>query len=76
MVLVHNERIKLTANIFNALASSLVAAGVFAPAIGLLYGLSRPAVGAGQLWLISLCCIAGGLFLHWLGRRTLGRLLE
>lgn len=74
MFLVHNERTKLTANLFNALAASLVAAGVFAPAIAFLYGLSRPVATIGQLSVVSVGCVAGGAFLHCLGRRKLGRL--
>ena len=76
MFLVQEERTKLTANLFNALAASLVAAGVFVPAIAFLYGISRPAAGGVQVSLVTLTCIGGGALLHLLGRRTLGRLRE
>jgi len=76
MFLVPNERAKLTASLFNALAASLVAAGVFAPAIAFLYGISRPPPGGIQVSLVSLACIGGGALLHLLGRRMLGRLRE
>jgi hypothetical protein len=74
--LVHNEQTKLTASLFNALAASLVAAGVFAPAIAFFYGLSRPGAGAVQLLLVSLGCLAAGVCLHWFGKRKLRRLQE
>jgi hypothetical protein len=62
--------------LFNALAASLVAAGVFAPAIASFYGISRPESGTIQTSLVTLACIGGGAFLHFLGRRMLGRLHE
>jgi hypothetical protein len=37
MFLVHNERTKLTATWLNTLATALIAAGVFAPAVAALY---------------------------------------
>ena len=76
MFLVHNERTKLTAAWFNALAAALVTAGVFAPFAALIYGLSQMPQGGLQLSFIMLGCIAGGVFLHWLGRALLGRLRE
>jgi hypothetical protein len=76
MFLVHNEQTKLTANVFNALAVSLVAAGVFAPVIAFLYGLSQASPGLIRSLLVSFGCFGLGGFLHWLGRRTLGRLQE
>jgi protein-S-isoprenylcysteine O-methyltransferase Ste14 len=76
MFLVHNERTKLTATCFNALAVALVAAGVFAPIAALMYGLSPMPQGSLPLSLVMLSCFAGGAFLHWLGRAMLGRLLE
>jgi hypothetical protein len=74
--LVHNEQTKLTANICNTLATSLVAAGGFAPAIAFLYGISRPEPGAIQISLVTFACFGGAAFLHFLGRRMLGRLRE
>jgi hypothetical protein len=76
MFLIANEQTKLTANLCNALAASLVAAGVFAPVVALLYGFSRPEQSAAQTSLITLACIGGGAFLHSLGRRMLRRLHE
>jgi hypothetical protein len=76
MFLIHNEQTKLTANVFNALAASLVAAGVFAPAIAVLYGISQPAPNVLRVSLVTLGCFTGGMFLHWLGRRMLRRLQQ
>ena len=76
MLLVHNERTKLTASLFNALAVSLVAAGVFAPAIAFLYGISRPAPDAFQVLIVTCACIGVGALLHLYGRRMLGSLSE
>lgn len=76
MFLVRNERTKLTASWLNALAAALVAAGVFAPIAALIYGLSQIPQNSLQLSLVILICIAGGVFLHWIGRAVLGRLRE
>lgn len=76
MLLVHNERTKLTAAWLNALAAAAVAAGVFAPVAALIYGLPQmPQLGT-QLLLVMLGCFAMGTFLHWVGRVLLGRLRE
>jgi hypothetical protein len=74
MFLVQNERTKLTATWFNALAAALVAAGVFAPFAAFMYGLSPIPQGGVPLSFIMLGCFAGGVFIHWLGRALLGRL--
>ena len=74
--LVHNERTKLTATWFNALATALVAAGVFAPAVALLYGLSQASVTMAYMVVLGLGCLAFGIGLHLVGRWLLGRLQE
>lgn len=76
MHLVHNERTKLTATWLNALATALVAAGAFAPAAALLYGLSPRAIGAGYMIAVALGCLALGGILHLGGRVFLRRLME
>ena len=76
MFLVSNERAKLTANWFNALGASLVAAGVFAPAIAFLYGISQPALDGVHGSLVAFACVAGGVLLHFMGRWMLRRLSE
>jgi hypothetical protein len=73
--LIANERVKLTASWFNALATALVAAGAFAPAAAVLYGLSAPALGARTIAL-GLVCVLVGVGLHLAGRAMLKRLRE
>jgi hypothetical protein len=62
--LVHNERIKLTANWLNTLATGLIAAGVFAPAIAVLYGLSSLSLGSVFVAAVLAGCIALGAAIH------------
>jgi hypothetical protein len=76
MHLVHNERTKLTAGWLNTLATALLAAGVFAPAAALLYGLTQPAGSAAYMFVLVLGCFALGAGLHLLARATLGRMIE
>ena len=76
MFLVENERVKLTASWLNALATALVAAGAFAPAAALLYGLSHLAISTESIFGIVILCLVAGLLLHVLGRIVLGRLRE
>ena len=76
MALVINERVKLTANWLSALGTALAAAGVFAPALAFLYGLSRPELSGVPLSVVTAGCFAMGVFLHVLGRLTLGRLRQ
>ena len=76
MHLVFNERRKHIASWLNALATALVAAGAFAPAAALLYGLATPLTSGGQLLAVVLGCFVLGLSLHWAGRLVLGRLRE
>jgi hypothetical protein len=76
MFLVHNEGAKLTASWLNALATALVAAGVFAPGAALTYRLTPMAVDTRFLFAIAFGCFALGAVLHLLGRAFLGRLHE
>lgn len=76
MFLVQNERTKLTAAWLNTLATALVAAGLFAPAAALMYGLSQPTLGATYMVSLALGCLALGIALHLMGRTLLGRLRE
>jgi hypothetical protein len=56
--LVRNERTKLTAAWLNTLATALVAAGFFAPAAALLYGLSQPVIGFGYMLALAFGCLS------------------
>jgi len=76
MFLVANERTKLTASWLNGLATALVAAGVFAPVVALLYGVSQPAASGLPLLVLTIACFGGGVVLHLLGSLALGRLRE
>lgn len=76
MSLVHNEQTKLTASLFNALAASLVAAGVFAPAAALLYRLTPLAIDLRYMIAIAFGCFGFGAGLHLFGRAFLRRLHE
>lgn len=76
MFLVHNERTKLTSSWLNTLATALIAAGVFAPAAALMYGVSVPTLSRISLALLILSCFIVGTFLHILGWLALRRLRE
>jgi hypothetical protein len=76
MLLIHNERTKLTASWLNTIATALMAAGAFAPAAAWLYGLSSLPIGALYLSALAVACIAGGAALHISGLALLGRLRE
>lgn len=76
MDLVFNERLKHTAAWLNALATAVVAAGTFAPAAALIYGLSSSLIGGGVMFAVGLACFAFGMCLHFGGRVLLGRLRQ
>ena len=76
MFLVHNEQTKLTAAWLNALAVALVAAGFFAPAAALLYGLSQLPIGLGYMTALAVICPGLGAGIHMVGRAFLRRLHE
>jgi hypothetical protein len=76
MSLVHNERTKLTATWFNALATAFIAAGLFAPLAALLYGLADLRIGPLYVAALIVACVGGGVLLHWSGLLVLGRLRE
>ena len=76
MNLIHNERTKLTAPLFNTLATALVAAGLFAPVAAIVYGISDLRIGKVYIAALFLFCGSGGAVLHWIGRATLGSLRE
>jgi len=76
MSLVFNERTKLTAAWFNTLATALVAAGVFAPVVGLIYGLSPATVDTKLVMIVAALCLGIGLAIHAAGWLYLGRLRE
>lgn len=76
MNLIHNERTKLAATLFNTLATALIAAGLFAPAAAMAYGISDLRIGNIYLAGVFIVCGLGAAILHWIGRAHLGRLHE
>jgi len=76
MFLVQNEQTKHAAAWLNSLATALVAAGFFAPAAALVYGLSQVSVDRWLMTALALGCVGVGAGLHLLGRAVLKRLRE
>lgn len=76
MLLVHNERTKLTASWLNTVATALMAAGAFAPGAAWLYGLPSLPIGNFNLLAIALACIAAGTGIHVAAVALIGRLRE
>lgn len=74
--LIVNEQTKLTATWLSALATALVAAGVFAPGAALIYRLTPVEIGIGYVIAVACGCFAFGLLLHILARLTLRRLRQ
>jgi hypothetical protein len=73
--LVHNERVKLTANLLNAAASGMVVTGVVAPLVAVLYGV--PGLGEAGALVIGLgtgAWLAASVILHIAARAVLGSL--
>ena len=76
MSLIHNERTKLAATLFNTLATAFLAAGLFAPAAAVAYGISDLRIEKAYVTGLILVCVLGAACLHWVGRVHLGRLRE
>ena len=74
MFLVANERTKLTASLFNALATAVIAAGFFGPVAALVYQLAPVTIGTGTMIAVALGCLALGGVLHLVGLAFLRRL--
>jgi len=74
--LVHNERTKLTATWINTLAAAFIAAGFFAPAAAILYGLSALPIPPARMLVLAFTCLALGIGIHVLGRISLRSLRE
>jgi hypothetical protein len=73
---VRNERRKLTASWLNAIATALVAAGVFAPVASQIYGFGSNRADQTLVLISSAGCLAVSLILHLVGRQVLGGLEE
>lgn len=66
---IQNERLKLTANWFNTLATAVLTAGLFVPAAQFLFGVLPANTDAG----LGICILAG-VDLHFAAQWTLGGL--
>jgi hypothetical protein len=73
---VRNERRKLTASWFNAIATALLAAGLFAPAASQIYSFGSDRVDQTLVLVSSAVCLAVSVALHLVGRQLLGGLEE
>ena len=73
---VRNERLKFTASWLNAVATALMAAGVFAPVAAQIYGFGSIRANETQAFVSSVVCVAVSLVLHLIGRQLLGGLDE
>jgi cation transporter-like permease len=73
---VRNERRKLTASWFNAIATAIMAAGVFAPVASQIYGFGSNRVDQTLVLISSIVCVVVSLGLHLVGRQFLGALEE
>jgi hypothetical protein len=74
MFLVHNERTRLTASWFNALAAGVIAAGFFGPMAALVYQIVPLTVGTAYVITIAFGCLVFGGVLHLVGLAFLRRL--
>ena len=75
MSLIHNERLKRTANWLNALAAGIVITGVVAPTVAALYGVHASSrAGAALLVVLGAAWFAVGSGLHLTARWLLKRL--
>ena len=73
---VRNERRKFTASWLNAVATALMAAGVFAPVAAQIYGFGSSRANETQVFVSSVVCVAVSLVLLLIGRQLLGGLEE
>ncbi|TMI99405.1 MAG: hypothetical protein E6G97_22695 [Alphaproteobacteria bacterium] len=76
MFLVENERTKLTASWLNTLATAIIAAGAFAPAIAILVGVSPMPIESARVIVLAIACVVVGNSIHLGARYLLGSLRE
>jgi hypothetical protein len=77
MSLIHNERIKLTAAWFNALAAASVVTGFIAPLAAVVFGVQASGVVSIQTFATaSVGWFLFGVGLHYIARRVLRRLRQ
>lgn len=74
--MIHNERLKITANWINSISVGFIVTGLVAPFVGLIYGFSAittPASSSRVLISASICLLSG-IVLHFLARLVLKEL--
>jgi hypothetical protein len=77
MSLVHNERTKLTATWVSSVAAAIVATGVIAPIVAVVFGIPTfAAITPGTFTLATLVWLVLGIAAHIWARYSLGRLRE
>jgi hypothetical protein len=69
---IRNERLKLTASWLNTVATALMTAGAFAPAVSQIYGFGSNRADKTSAFISATICVAASLTLHWIGRQLLG----
>ena len=71
----HNERVKLTANLLNTIASGMCVTGVIAPVVAAMYGVPGPAQSDARVITAgSILFFLASLGIHLYGRAMLKRL--
>ena len=77
MSLIQNERLKLTANWLNGLATGVVVTGAVAPVVAALYGVAGPSeAGYFELALLGVAWLVAGFALLLVASKLLGRLQQ
>jgi hypothetical protein len=76
MHLIHNERIKLRATLFNTVGIALIVVGGLTPVIGAVYSGSDISLPRLPILVVAVGWIAGGIALHPVAVALLGRLRE
>jgi hypothetical protein len=71
MSIIHNERVKLTANWLDRAGTAVLTLGVIAPLAAALYGYPNPPVSFGILLAGVAVCLLISAGLHFLARRVL-----
>ncbi len=76
MHLVHNERTKLRATLFNTIGIAMIVVGGLTPVAGAIYGDNASVFWARYFAIVAFAWIGGGIALHLVGIWLLGRLRE
>jgi hypothetical protein len=74
--LVENERIKLAANAFDRLSTTLASVGVIAPFVTLIYGTGTVTLAPQFSAVAVICWLMAALGLHLIGQQLLGVLRD